>query len=132
MKRRFIETRKILAVALGAAAAGCSPTSSSEGPAIAAAIPAAQPEPAAAAPPPPELLSPVLSEGPPHSNDPALLALRDELARETRGALKAPDHYRPLCDKDGYPLVGNVTRKWFEQDYQPSQLCADLHAQAKR
>jgi hypothetical protein len=69
---------------------------------------------------------------PPHSNDPALLALRTELARETRGALKDPDHYRPLCDKDGFPLVGNVMRKTVKQDYQPSQLCADLRAQAKR
>lgn len=61
------------------------------------------------------------------STDAALLALRDELQKEGREkALARTAHYRPLCDKDGYPLVGNVFRKTPERQYQPSELCAEV------
>ena len=126
MNRRVIETRKILAVALGAAA-GCTSATGGDLPAagvsalpaqVATAAPAAAP-----ASPPPE----------PHfSEDPALLALRADLSRETRGQVKNPDRFRPLCDKDGYPMVGNMMRKSPNPSYEPSAFCADLRAQAKR
>ena len=32
--------------------------------------------------------------------------------------------FRPLCDKDGYPLVGNIANKG--DMYQPSKFCSDL------
>jgi hypothetical protein len=60
--------------------------------------------------------------------DPKLLLLRAELDGETReSALAKQVHYRPLCDNDGYPLVGNVIRKG-PGGPQPSVLCADLRA----
>jgi hypothetical protein len=56
--------------------------------------------------------------------DPKLLALRDELGTEDRAsALAKAAHFRPLCDKDGYPLVGNVNRK---AGVEPSAFCADV------
>ena len=43
----------------------------------------------------------------PMSLDPALLALRNELLEtDAKNPLRTA-HFRPLCDKDGYPLVGN-------------------------
>lgn len=51
------------------------------------------------------------------------MALRDELADESRdSAMARIAHYRPLCDEDGYPLVGNLARK--SPTYGPSELCA--------
>lgn len=133
MKRRIIESRKILVVALGAAA-GCSAAPSGDVPPVAVNTPAAQiapaaPEPAAAAPVP--TAAPAAPERK-LSNDPALLALRSELAGQARGKVQDPDHFRPICDKDGYPLVGNLMRKTSKPDYQPSAFCADMRAQARR
>lgn len=63
---------------------------------------------------------------------PALVALREALRAETiEGARAKIAHYRPLCDKDGYPLVGNVVRKSPKPELQPSELCADLRARAR-
>ncbi len=59
--------------------------------------------------------------------DPNLLLLRTELMGETsEGAFAKQAHSRPLCDKDGYPLVGNMNRKGGGP--QPSELCADIRA----
>jgi hypothetical protein len=157
MKRRVIETRKILAVALGAAA-GCTSATSGDLPAAGVNTPPAQVAPPVLAGPqapfapgtlgdparvphtPPETRSPpppaAAPVSPPPerhlSQDPALLALREDLAHETRGQVHNPDRFLPLCDKDGYPLVGNVMRKSPSPDYQPSAFCADLRAQARR
>jgi len=38
--------------------------------------------------------------------------------------------FRPLCDKDGYPLVGNMANK--SNVYQPSQFCSDVRKIEKR
>ncbi len=65
----------------------------------------------------------------------ALVALRDELVQKKReevtGSRVALARYRPLCDKDGYPLVGNVTQKVIP-GYQPSEFCAEVRKTLKR
>jgi hypothetical protein len=38
--------------------------------------------------------------------------------------------FRALCDKDGYPVVGNIANK--NNMYQPSQFCADVRKAEKR
>jgi hypothetical protein len=56
---------------------------------------------------------------------PALVELRNELLdTEPAQALERIDHFRPLCDADGYPLVGNVATKGV--GLQPSELCAEV------
>jgi hypothetical protein len=101
MKPRVIAPYKVLAVALVTAA--CGKTT------------ADPPEPAQPAPAP-------------ANEDPRLLTLRTELDHETReSAFAKQAHYRPLCDKDGYPLVGNLNRKGFA-GVAPSELCADVRA----
>lgn len=37
--------------------------------------------------------------------------------------------FRALCDKEGYPLVGNVANKG--EVYQPSRFCSELRAAKK-
>jgi hypothetical protein len=61
---------------------------------------------------------------------PELVALTTELEHEGTAALKRKAHYRPLCDRDGYPLVGNVMRKGPPVALQPSELCAAIRAKA--
>jgi hypothetical protein len=54
-----------------------------------------------------------------------LLELRAQLAAAGRATAQAQlPKFRPLCDKDGYPLVGNLASKG--DVYQPSQFCAEL------
>ncbi len=106
MKRRIIRPYKILAVTLGASA-GCTtaprpdPPTATTAPAITApAIPAA-PAPRDVRLPPPD-----------DKVDRQLLTLRDELYRTGTNELgRTESHFRPLCDKDGYPLVGNLGQK---------------------
>lgn len=75
--------------------------------------------PAAASPTPPDAEAPK-----------ALLQLRNELWEAGRArAAASPAKFRPLCDKDGYPLVGNVANKG--EVYQPSQFCSDVRAAEK-
>jgi hypothetical protein len=55
---------------------------------------------------------------------PELIELRGELFQ--LGSDKAKHqvaHFRPLCDADGYPLVGNVRTKGDDDRMQPSALC---------
>jgi hypothetical protein len=55
----------------------------------------------------------------------ALTDLRDELlATPGTEVLAQMDHFRPLCDEQGYPLVGNVATK--SVGMQPSQFCAEV------
>jgi hypothetical protein len=110
MKPRARRAHTLLALAM-TASAGC--VTRSETP----------PDPSMQ-PPAPE--KPVVERS--FSNDPALLALADDLRGEGRErALGEQARFRPLCDSDGYPLVGNVMRKGPgpEADYQPSRFCAD-------
>jgi len=59
-------------------------------------------------------------------SDPQLVALREELDRCTEAeALARREHFRPLCDGDGYPLVGNLIRKG-PGGYSPSAFCATV------
>jgi hypothetical protein len=69
---------------------------------------------------------------PPESDAPhALLELRGDLLRAGHDKAQADlARYRPLCDKDGYPLVGNLANK--KNMYQPSQFCAELRGREKR
>jgi hypothetical protein len=132
MKRRVIHPYKILAVALGAAGVGCTttarpdPTPSTTAPATAAASPAP-----AAGPASPEG---VAQHAPPADNkaDSKLLALRDELDRTLPAEVVAKEaHFRPLCDKDGYPLVGNLNRKAPSPGTAPSAFCASVRSTKK-
>jgi hypothetical protein len=60
-----------------------------------------------------------------------LRELRGNLLNAGRDkALAAVARFRPLCDKDGYPLVGNIANKG--DMYQPSQFCADVRKAEKR
>ena len=44
-------------------------------------------------------------------------------------ALQDMSRFRPLCDAEGYPLVGNIARK--AELYQPSQFCAEVRKARK-
>ncbi|MCU0683386.1 MAG: hypothetical protein MUF34_14295 [Polyangiaceae bacterium] len=68
---------------------------------------------------------------PPDASAPAeLLALRSELYEAGRDKAQAQTkRFRPLCDRDGYPLVGNVMNK--SVTYQPSQFCSDVRKAAR-
>ena len=61
------------------------------------------------------------------AEDPKLLALRTELGTLKRDdALKQVEHFRPLCDANGYPLVGNLQRKAPDPELMPSEVCAEI------
>ena len=61
----------------------------------------------------------------------ATLDLRMDLIRTGRDKAQADvSRFRPLCDKDGYPLVGNMANK--SNVYQPSQFCSDVRKAEKR
>jgi MFS transporter, PPP family, 3-phenylpropionic acid transporter len=70
-------------------------------------------------------------EPPPDEKAPlALIKLRGELLSTGREkAQEKPGYFRPLCDRDGYPLVGNMASKG--PVYQPSEFCADVRKAAK-
>jgi len=54
-----------------------------------------------------------------------LVQLRDELLQTpVDTALAQVDHFRPLCDAEGYPLVGNVATKSI--GLQPSAFCEEV------
>jgi hypothetical protein len=60
-----------------------------------------------------------------------LLDLRVQLVRAGHDKAHAEiGRFRALCDKDGYPLVGNIANK--PNMYQPSQFCADVRKAEKR
>jgi hypothetical protein len=67
---------------------------------------------------------------PPPDNQvaPQLLQLRGELWETPRSeALQRMTQFRPICDADGYPLVGNVANK--ATGYQLSEFCAEVRKQ---
>ena len=62
---------------------------------------------------------------------PTLIELRDQLAGTERSqALAESRRFRPLCDRRGYPLVGNLVRKSAQTDsLLPSEFCAAVRKQ---
>jgi hypothetical protein len=103
MRHRAVTTTKILAVALVASSTACSAKSTTQSTQNNA---------------PPTIEKPA-------PNDANLLALRDELGNTSREQVLAnKDRFRPLCDKDGYPLVGNLNRK--SPNFEPSDYCAEV------
>jgi hypothetical protein len=126
MKPRTLKTYKILAVAL--TAAGCSSASGSEIATKPAEVQAAQPSPISMG----EASRPEATTRP-ATPDPALFVLGAELSMKTRAEVLANTaRFQPLCDKDGYPLVGNMVSKADvdKPGYRPSDFCKDLRAQA--
>lgn len=151
MSRRRIHTTKILAVALSASTmVGCataapepkSPAPVAEvaevsAPAEAAPTPdvafatETSPAPAETEATPPAAekgLAAVPGEQPKQATKAQLATLRGELIAAGRvGATTQRARFRPLCDADGYPLVGNLVRKGDDSaDYQPSAFCTDV------
>jgi hypothetical protein len=61
----------------------------------------------------------------------AMLDLRSQLFSAGREKAQASiGRFRALCDKDGYPLVGNMTGK--TGIYQPSEFCSDVRKRENR
>src|ERR1043165_294815 len=84
----------------------------------------AAPAPPAAPPDPP-------APPPDAKVDKAMLDLRMDLIRAGRDKAQSDvSRFRPLCDKDGYPLVGNMANKG--NVYQPSTFCSDVRKAEKR
>jgi hypothetical protein len=123
MKRRVIRPYKILAVAALGVGAGCT---TAPAPAQAQA-----PEPPATAATAAPSWTGAPAPRPPADGqaDRKLLALRAELdgVSTAEEVVAKEAHFRPLCDKDGYPLVGNVNRKSVTVSA-PSTFCASLRA----
>lgn len=86
----------------------------------------------------PASAAPVAAGRPPTANpDPALYPLAAELdAVGEKAAFARLSHFRPLCDADGYPLVGNLVRKGppptAGDGYPPSRFCADVRRKETR
>ena len=60
----------------------------------------------------------------------ALLDLRAEMFKAGRDKAEADiARFRALCDKDGYPLVGNLAVK---SNFQPSDFCGEVRRREKR
>ena len=106
MRRRVITTSKILAVAIATTPACTkSEVKAEPAPTVASGAPKPEPTPSAAAPVP----------------------LEQQLAMTMPDEARAhPERFRALCDKDGYPLVGNLNQK--SPGLEPSQFCAEIRA----
>ncbi|MBK8257985.1 MAG: hypothetical protein IPK82_35635 [Polyangiaceae bacterium] len=154
-RRRVLVATKILTVAL-TAATGCTTVNSASGTLSETSVPTVEighsdVAPAAVStaavalvespvePAPPvdsaqAVAVPVPSPQPPEPEQNSPLALlRDELVSLGRieKALLKKEHFRPLCDKDGYPLVGNVVTGKGPQ-VMPSQFCSVLRTGSPR
>lgn len=132
MKPRVVKSTKILAVAFTAGIATTACTTPEQ--------PRPETQPTAArteAPPPQPTAAPTSAAqhaAPPTDDkaDPKLLALRDKLyAAGKEKALADEATYRPLCDAEGYPLVGNLARKSPQAPYFASEFCAEVRAKKK-
>jgi hypothetical protein len=80
----------------------------------------------------PAAASPDAHEPPPDSKvSKQMLELRMDLIRAGRDKAQSDvTRFRALCDKDGYPLVGNMANK--SNVYQPSKFCGDVRKAEKR
>lgn len=112
MRPRSIRTTTLLAVALGAA--GCAERPA---PTPVTAEPAPSPSGSAAA----------ASRAAPRCDDSAAVRSLAEILSNTERseALRQVARYRPICDGEGFPLVGNFYRKG-PTSTQPSEFCADV------
>lgn len=131
MKPRVIHSYKILAVAI-TAGVGCTTPEQPR--------PEAQPNPPRTeAPATPVTQAPQPGAGPEHAPppsddqvDPKLIELRAKLELAGREkALADEKTFRPLCDADGYPLVGNLMRKSPTQPFHPSAFCAEVRSKKR-
>jgi len=128
MKPRVVKVTKILAIACIASTACTTP----EQPRA-----ETQPTEARTATPPQVAAAPsaAAQHAPPPGDDkadPKLLALREKLAAAGKQkALADEATYRPLCDADGYPLVGNLARKSPDAPFLASEFCAEVRAKKK-
>ena len=83
-----------------------------------------------------------IAAGPPpdHKVSHELLELRGSLVSDNvESVLANVPHYRPLCDADGYPLVGNVLPKVDPETgittnptVQPSQFCTQVRSSLRK
>ncbi len=122
MKKRALSPIKILAFAV---TAGCTAPEPVNAPQHVA------PAEATTAPPtpPPATEEPREKPLPIDIGNPNINTLRAELAKDDK-ALERVDHYRPLCDKDGYPLVGNLQQKG-RVEFEPSHICRAIREKGK-
>lgn len=144
MKARVITTRKILVATVAAAAAGCSRPAVEITPATAEAVrtaPEGATRSSTVAEPSPPRPEPPPQEASPAEVAPPELAMAETVSREEERqrlvgelvpltatqALARLEHFRPLCDDEGFPLVGNVMRK-APVETQPSELCGLVRA----
>jgi hypothetical protein len=124
MRRRALLTTKILAVT--AALAACSkeqpPAETTN------AIVTQTPTPQTTAESVSTAAETVANNPPPNAKeDPRLVALAEELVSAERKQVESNvKHFRPLCDKDGYPLVGNLNRK--TPNYDVSTFCSEIRS----
>ncbi len=130
--KRVVQTQKLLAIAIAASASvACTTPEPSPTPAKEPA-----PPPVTVQAPPPPVPSPAAARTPPPdtSVNPKLLELRVELLNAGREkALADEAKFRPLCDADGYPLVGNLVSKSAEPMFGPTAFCASVREKkAKR
>jgi hypothetical protein len=137
----MMQTCKILAVAV--TAVGCSravPPQAPQAPTTAVAettLPS--PTPPVADTTPPALTAAAVQRRNAQAEEAKLYALRDELVPLAMKKIeKEKDHFRPLCDADGYPLVGNVGANKpgpngsVSVQTEPSAFCELVRAKAKR
>ncbi|MFI5302810.1 MAG: hypothetical protein ACHREM_32375 [Polyangiales bacterium] len=110
----MLTTTKVLAVAFASAACG-RPDGHPDSGAVSA---------SAVAPPSGSPAAMVVRDA---AADPGLLALQSELIATPRAdVLKNMPRFRPLCDKDGYPLVGNLNQKAQVSGMEASEFCAEV------
>ncbi len=134
MKPRVLTTQKILvAVVTATAAVGCARPAAEPTPTTAESVSTqVSLEPVAApieiTPSPTEVASEVqhastTDAAPEPKTDTKIYALAGELYALDQGrALAQKAHFRPLCDAEGFPVVGNVMRK--APGYPVSSFCA--------
>lgn len=124
MRPRTIHVTTLLAAALGA---GCAEK---------AAPVTAEPVPAKVASAPPAMdarREPPAEPARPRDGGADVHALRDLLADTTPAqAMAQAAVFRPLCDAQGYPLVGNTVRKGGPVLTQPSEVCAEVRRREAR
>ncbi len=114
-RRRAVTPTKLLIVTLGVTALGaCSSKEKEKETPVAVSAPVAAPAASA--------------------DFTQLVGLASELQlRAPEEVRAAREHYRPLCDAQGYPLVGNVAAKSFDSKphLTASAFCAEVRAQKK-
>jgi len=106
LKRRVISPQRLLVVAAGLGVSACAAPAPKADPPAAAVVVAPAP------PPKPSVLE----------------TLNEELGRTSLSDARAnAAHFRPLCDAEGYPLVGNTIQKTMgATGLTATTFCSDL------